>query len=123
MADEEWYYADDSDGTDGTVRPYALTGGRAKPTHDLDVSTQVIVTRIDVDRTRLEPEQIKIVDLCRQWQSVAEIAAKVRLPMLAVRVMLSDLLDRGIVVTGARMRDTGPERKVLLQILDGLRAL
>jgi hypothetical protein len=123
MADEEWYYADDSDGTDGTVRAYALTGGRAKPSHDLDVSTQVIAIRSDVDRTGLEPEQIKIIDLCRQWQSVAEIAAKVRLPLLAVRVMLSDLLDRRVVVTGARTPDTGPDRKMLLQILDGLRAL
>jgi hypothetical protein len=123
MADEGWYYADDSDGTDGTVRPYALTGGRVKPTHDLDVSTQVIAIRSDLDRTRLEPEQVRIVELCRQWQSVAEIAAKVRLPMLAVRVMLSDLLDRGVVATGARPREGGPERKVLLQILDGLRAL
>lgn len=123
MADEGWYYADDSDGTDGTVRPYALTGGRVKPTHDLDVSTQVIAVRAEVDRMRLEPEQLRIIELCRQWQSVAEIAAKVRLPMLAVRVMLSDLIDRGVVVAGARTREGGPERKVLLQILDGLRAL
>lgn len=117
MADE-WF----ADGSEDVVRPYALTHGRTVPNPELDIATQ-IVTPPNVDMTGLEPEQVKIVNLCRQWHSVAEISAIVKLPIVVVRLMVSDLLDRHIVITGARTQGARPDRTVLLQLLNGLRAL
>jgi hypothetical protein len=119
MSDEEPYYVDDSR---GTVRPYAFTRGRTRPRPDLDMATQV-VARPGADRTGLEPEQIELVQLCQRWQSVAELAAYLGLPMHVVKLMLSELLDRGVMAAGATRHDGGPRREVLEQVLVGLRAL
>ncbi|MBW0105225.1 DUF742 domain-containing protein, partial [Pseudonocardia sp. KRD291] len=45
----------------------------------------------------LGPEASAIVDLCRPWSSVAEISARLHLPLGVVRVLLEDLDDAGRV--------------------------
>jgi hypothetical protein len=118
--EEEWF--DDAAGR--LVRLYSLTGGRTRPRAQLDLATQVITARPDVDRTALEPEYIQIVDLCRRWLSVAEVAAYLKVPLVVVKVQLGDLIDRGDLVAGAPAQDAAPSSRELLQtVLDGLYAL
>jgi len=61
--------------------------------------------------------------MCRQPTAVADLASETDLPLGVVRVLLGDLLERGVVsVVGSREQES-PEESVLRSVLDGLRAL
>ncbi|WP_017573467.1 DUF742 domain-containing protein [Nocardiopsis halotolerans] len=105
------------------VRPYTMTGGRTRPSKGprLDLVTIVVAAAGDEERER-EPEQQAIVRLCRRPISVAEISARLDIPLTVVRVLLGDLLAEGDVRTRAAMTQL-PEKKVLQAVLDGIRRL
>ncbi|MFI0356062.1 DUF742 domain-containing protein [Actinomadura sp. 9N407] len=105
------------------VRPHVVTGGRAHPTRNVfDLVT--LVTAVSDRLTGLNPEERRIVTLCRGGAlSVAEIAGHLRLPVGVVRVLLSDLMDSGHVTTRAAAPSSRLSRTEILQeVLDGLRA-
>nr|WP_243859840.1 DUF742 domain-containing protein [Amycolatopsis arida] len=109
----------------GFVRPYAITGGRTKPSHTLELET-LISTR---DVTGVTPELLEhraIIEECRTPRSVAEIAATLEVPIGVARVLISDAADAGLVtvhrtVTGSE----GAEEHLILmeRVLSGLRRL
>ena len=106
------------------VRPYALVRGRTRPTGaDFDLVTIVTVSgRINLDPSILEPEHLQLLCLCPA--TVADLAEEMRLPLAVVRVILSDLRQRGFVhlhrpVQTARLPDT----VLLRRVADGLRRL
>jgi hypothetical protein len=107
------------------VRPYALTGGRTSTTHaQLDLATQIIVARTDVDRSDLEPEHEEILTLCRRPLAVAEIASRMNIPLFVAKVLIGDLIDRGALEAGRRVQDSPPpDLRLMEQILDRLQAL
>jgi Protein of unknown function (DUF742) len=108
------------------VRPYAVTHGRTEPTRgEFDFITQVTATRTvsDGDEGK-QPEHAAILRLCQNPTSVAEIATHLDLPVGTVRVLLGDLLDRGLIRTRAPMPAGNlPNDHVFKAVLDGLRAL
>jgi hypothetical protein len=125
-------YADEfSSGPSRLVRPYALTGGRTIPRGNLAIEAQVTAAPIsDMQRASLTPEQRRIVELCEAPLSVAEIAAHARLPLGVVRVLVADLCEDGLVVTGSSLGDTTADGStsptdigLLERVLHGLRAL
>jgi hypothetical protein len=66
--------------TASTVRPYLLTGGRARPDTGLEIETQVLTTPAgDEAVERYRYEQHDIILLCRQPRAVAEVAARLGL--------------------------------------------
>jgi hypothetical protein len=119
--DDQWW--DEAAGP--VVRPFAVTGGRTRAAQiPLDVATQVMAAHALADRIGLEPEHIAILDLCRYPQSVAELAAYVNLPLMVIKVLLGDLIERGDVLIGSQALATEPpDRHVLQAVLDGIRAL
>jgi hypothetical protein len=121
--EHEW--VDDHAGP--VVRPYAVTGGRARPvTGTFDLISLVTTTRADVDEeSGLGPEHLAIVGLCRRMQSVAEVAAHLDLPVGSVRVLLGDLVARHLVeVREPRSSAAGlPDESVFEAVINGLRAL
>ena len=109
------------------VRPYALTGGRTEPTTGemLDLIAIVVAARRDAgDVTILSPEHRKILAMCGQPVTVADLASDIALPLGVVRVLLADLIVQGRV-TVMRQRHTGerPSADLLEEVLHGLRAL
>jgi predicted ArsR family transcriptional regulator len=72
----------------------------------------------------LEPEYARIIALCQRPVSVAEVAARVDLPLPVVKVMLSDLIEQNLVLfrTAAPVNET-PNKHVLQAVLDGIRKL
>ncbi|GAA0521468.1 hypothetical protein GCM10011581_12070 [Saccharopolyspora subtropica] len=105
------------------VRPYALTRGRTRPTRpDLDVVTQLVTER-RAESSGLGVEHREILELCVRPLSVAEVAAYLDTPIVVVKVLASDLIERGYLVTGARPRPTRPDRKLLQAVLEGVRRL
>lgn len=105
------------------VRPHVVTGGRAHPSRNtFDVVTVVMATRENV--AGLSPEKRRLMELCRGGAlSVAEVAAHLSLPISVTKVLLSDLVDSGHIVTHAAVPyTTRPDIKLLKDVLDGLRA-
>ena len=109
------------------VRPYALVRGRTRrgSAAPLPVET-VIVAKLAVDAAGLQPESSAIVRLCRRAYSVAEISARLSLPIGVVRVLVADLTADGYVEVNLPVdpRADGVVDRVLLErVLAGLEAL
>jgi ribosomal protein S25 len=75
----------------------------------------------------LSREERRILDLTsRDYRSVAELSARMRLPLGVVRVVVADLVGRGSVRLRAGSRRTVvqlPSRTVLESVLDGIATL
>ncbi|HUY48698.1 MAG TPA: DUF742 domain-containing protein [Streptosporangiaceae bacterium] len=114
--DETWL-----DGDAGRlVRPYTVSNGRTSPSKKLDLLSMVVATG-NVSRGSLEPDHVQILSLCHQPASVAEIAARLRLPAVVTKVLLSDLVDCGAVTAGSpRHAAHAPDRFLLEEVLDAL---
>lgn len=116
---ESWY--DDEAGP--LVRPYAVTRGRTRSTRpDLNMITLVVTVHHEV--VGMDPEYAEIVRLCQYPMSIAEIGAKLDLPLAVVKVLISDLIEEGFLI----FRSPPPRVDVLdvntLQaVLDGIRKL
>ncbi|MDA8371272.1 MAG: DUF742 domain-containing protein [Nocardiopsaceae bacterium] len=114
-----------SDAADPLVRPYVITQGRQNSgTVRLDMISVVIAARAEVDEMALEPEQIRILELCRRPQSVAEVSAHLDIPVAVAKVLLGDLIGRGYVLARAPYTTQSPvSRDVLQAVLDGIQRL
>jgi hypothetical protein len=123
MTEEEDQWFDEAAGP--LVRPYAMTSGRTRPSNStLDVATQVVAVRSEFAPVGLGPEHLAILELCEQPYSVAELASYVNVPLVVIKVLLSDLVERGDVIIRAPMRALEPPARELLQaVLEGVRAL
>lgn len=118
MSDDGWY--DEAAGP--LVRPYAITGGRTPSTSaQLDVSTQVMSLQGQQEPAGLGPEHVAVVRLCRQPQSIAEVANHLQVPLGVVRVLCSDLIDLGLVLTRSPTHHpVQPDYDTLEAVLHGL---
>jgi len=108
------------------VRPYAIASGRTRSSRDeFDLIALIVATRqVTPADLGLGPEHIKIVELCQQPQSVAEVAAKVDLPLVIVRVLLGDLLDKGVIMARKPQAASElPSENLFKAVIDGIRAL
>jgi hypothetical protein len=111
------------------VRPYAVTGGRTEPADGevLDLLAVVVGSGRPADaddHLRLTPEHRRILGMCQQPITLADIAADTALPVGVVRVLLADLTQRrAVTVVRKRPADQQPGNDMLKEILNGLRAL
>jgi len=109
------------------VRPYALTGGRTEPaTGEILDLVAIVVAAPGVagkGPTGLSPELRKILRLCRQPVTVADVVADTALPLGVVRVLLADLLVQGRLKVVPPQADERPRAGLLEEVLQGLRAL
>ncbi|WP_270887220.1 DUF742 domain-containing protein [Pedococcus sp. 5OH_020] len=109
------------------VRPYALTSGRTESVVDLPIEATLEV--LPSARTATWPEgdlSAKIIELLASSQSVAEVSAKLHIPLGVARVLLGDLVSAGHVRTRATISEnttTDERRELIERTLSGLRAL
>ncbi|CAM5613983.1 DUF742 domain-containing protein [Streptomyces fumanus] len=104
------------------VRPFTVSNGRTRPTVALDLMSQVMATGT-TPFGYLGPEHTQALDLCRVPVPVAEVAARLRLPVAVTKVLLSDLFDCGALTAKppASFHHTPTDRALLEAVLDGLR--
>ncbi|MFD5285910.1 DUF742 domain-containing protein [Streptomyces rubrogriseus] len=104
------------------VRPFTVSNGRTRPTVALDLMSQVMATGA-TPLGYLGPEHTQALDLCRAPLAVAELAARLRLPVAVTKVLLSDLVDCGALTTKppAAFHHHPTDRALLEAVLDGLR--
>jgi len=114
-----------ADAASALVRPYAVTGGRTKPRTQLEIEAMVAAAHYEAqDLSILQPECQAILDLCRDWRSVAEISAVLRMPLGVARILIADMAVEGLVRVHQRDHSQGgPDVKLLERVLSGLRKL
>jgi hypothetical protein len=110
---------------DFLVRPYAVTRGRTKPRYQVEIEAMVATTFYEPrDLSLLTPECGAILEFCRDWQSVAEISAVLRMPLGVVRILIADMAAEGLVrIHQLNHAQGGPDVKLLERVLSGLRKL
>ncbi|MFD5454115.1 DUF742 domain-containing protein [Streptomyces olivaceus] len=80
------------------VRPYLLPRGRTRPRHWLSPETLLETGNGRPGPGLAEAEYRRLTDLCRQRRrSVAELAGTTGLPLSTARVLISDLVDAGVL--------------------------
>jgi hypothetical protein len=121
-AEDRWLDAE----AGAVVRPYAVTRGRTRPPGArLDLIALISAVR-DASATELGlgPEHLALLRICRRPTSVADLAADLDLPVGVVRILLADLRERALIsvhnpIPAARL----PDRRILQEVVDGLRRL
>jgi len=113
------------DETSALVRPYAVTGGRTKPRYQLQIEAMVAAAHYEArDLSVLSPECQAILSFCRDWRSVAEVSAVLRMPLGVARVLIADMAMEGLVRVHQIDHAQGrPDINLLERVLSGLRKL
>lgn len=114
-----------ADQNSSLVRPYAVTGGRTKPSYQLQIEAMVSASHYEArDLSVLSPECQSILGYCRDWRSVAEISAVLRMPLGVARVLIGDMAMEGLVRVHQADHGQGrPDLNLLERVLSGLRKL
>jgi DNA-binding transcriptional ArsR family regulator len=121
VRDDQWLDRD----AGPVVRPYALTGGRTRPIGEI-IDLLALVSSSEIssfDDLLLEPEYLEVLRLCRQPKPVADLASDLDLPLGVVRILLSDMRERGLVIIRPPARNRLTDPQVLKDVADALRRL
>jgi hypothetical protein len=120
----------DDDPEDSFVRPYTITHGRTVSARgDLTLITIIVALTPPEEQfaTRgLEPEHHAILEQCRRPVALAEIAARLDLPVAVTKILVGDLITLGTVAARppvALAVGQRPDIGLLQAVRDGLRRL
>jgi hypothetical protein len=119
----------DDDPEDSFVRPYTITHGRTVSAHgELTLITLVVALgRLrELDTRGLEPEHRAILELCQRPLALAEVAARLDLPVTVAKILIGDLITLGTVAARppvALAVGQRPDIRLLQAVRDGLRRL
>jgi hypothetical protein len=109
------------------VRPYTLTAGRT--TSNVALPLEAAIEAFEsASHHQWPPNDVRkdIVKLCARRPSVAEIAARVNLPIGVARVLVGDLVESGYLRVLTTLDDTSSvedRRELIGRTLRGLRTL
>jgi hypothetical protein len=120
--------------TGALVRPYAVTGGRTRPKVEIAIEALVETTQkgrstgaAREGASNQGREQQYIVTLCDgRLQSLAEISARMSLPLGVARVLVADMASDGMVAVYEPTSIDGNDAvgtELLERVLSGLRKL
>jgi len=107
------------------VRPYALTGGLTRPSGQrLDLLDLVrAVRRAAWDRPQLSPEQAELLQRCQMPTTLVDLAADLDLPVGVIRILVSDLRERGLITIHRPQPPGFSDLKILQEVVNGLRRI
>jgi hypothetical protein len=119
--DSEWLDQD----AGPVVRPYALTGGLTRPSGQrFDLLDMVgVVRRAVQDMPQLGPEQAELMERCQIPAPLVDLAADMDLPVGVIRILVSDLRERGLVTIHRAQPAGAGDLKILQEVVDGLRRI
>src|SRR5690242_21596242 len=119
--------------TGALVRPYAVTRGRTRPKLEIALEALVETTvrgrnSVGRDGPQHGREQQYIASLCDgRVQSLAEVAARMKLPLGVARVLVADMASEGLVAvyepTSIEDNNDAVGTELLERVLSGLRRL
>jgi len=117
-----------SDRDPGQVRPYAITGGRTRPASQLDLPLEALVRltrRGQAALPLLALEWREIALLSQHPVALAELSARLRIPLGVSRVLVADMVAEGLltVLDRGALEGDAADPALLGRILDGLRSI
>ena len=77
------------------VPPYLIAGGRTRPSRSIAIETMVERCDRVPSAARVRFESARIVKLATRPTSVAEVSARLGLPLGTTLVLVADLIDSG----------------------------
>ena len=105
----------------GLIRPFIITGGRTATTRP-ELRWESLVETTGTPLPEPTSEQRAILDEALEPVSIAELSARLRLPMAVVAIVVEDLLDADAV----RVHQTDPveiELSALTRMIERVRSL
>jgi Protein of unknown function (DUF742) len=126
LGDSGYFSIDDFGDEASRVRPYAWTGGRTRASVDLQLETLISTSDLGCDEALLNQVEYRAVGtLCRHPHSVAEVAAKLSVPLGVAKVILSDMAELGLISIHRTFADDDIAAHLVLmeRVLSGLRRL
>lgn len=110
------------------VRPYTVTSGRTRSRGDDLLALEALVVSKAAARMRaaaLPSVERGVVELCANAHSIAEISARLDLPLGVVRVVVGDMAVDGLVEIHRPQagESDGPDIQLLERVLNGLQSL
>ncbi|HEY5834804.1 DUF742 domain-containing protein [Streptomyces sp.] len=115
----------DLDLTTELVRAYVITNGRGLPSDNVFSRMTLVTATEQASGSRiLTPEARKVVELLAgRVRPVVEVAARTRLPLGVVRILLTELEDAGLISARPPVpRAEKIDRELLTDVLNGLKA-
>jgi|KBSSwiStaDraftv2_1062776.scaffolds.fasta_scaffold347820_2 Protein of unknown function (DUF742) len=121
-ADEQ---ADDGLIEAAAVRSYAITNGRATAAVHLEFESMLQVTAVGAETApRLTFERAAIVKLCTfDILSVAELSARLQVPIGVIRVVAADLVIEGCLEAFLPSFAVAEDVDLITRLIEGVRAL
>jgi Protein of unknown function (DUF742) len=105
------------------VRAYLMTNGRTQTTIDLSFESMLSVVEPRSTAT-FSFEKARVIDLCAlQAQSVAELAAQMRVPIGTARVLAGDLVVDEVLEAHMPQSNASADVDLLKRLIRGVRAL
>ncbi|MCW2591279.1 MAG: hypothetical protein JWQ86_3706 [Mycobacterium sp.] len=124
---DAWEAGTSRDEAHSLVRPYILTAGRTQPPLELALEAPIRTLEFGpAPRWPGSDVRAKILGLGVASPSVAEIAARLSLPLGVARVLIGDLVAQGYLQVHDTIGDsstTDERRELIGRTLRGLRAL
>jgi hypothetical protein len=107
------------------VRAYAMTGGRAHAAVVLEFETMLQATGGGREAlTALKFERAEILRLCQtDALSVAELSARMRVPIGVVRVVAADLVSEGMLESFQPSANVADDVLLITRLIAGVRSL
>lgn len=107
------------------VRSYAMTSGRAEGSVHLEIESMLRLTERGVLLTdRLQFERARVGALCSiEILSVAELSARLHLPIGVIRVVASDLIVEGLLEAFLPSFNIADDVDLISRLIEGVRAL
>jgi hypothetical protein len=110
--------------TGPALRPFLLTSGRVAAHASMTIETQVVATDLGLAyASALTFERRDIVTLCTDPLALAEVAARLRLHLGVVKVLVGDLAAEGYLAAYLPNADAPQDVDTLLRVIRGLRAI
>jgi hypothetical protein len=111
--------------TDSRLRPFAITGGRARAESDLPLETPITTlegARSPATQGLMAAEHHEILHRCRTAQTVVELSSVMGTTVGVVRVLVLDLAERGLLQVHTTTSRLSPHRDIdlLEEVLDGI---
>jgi len=124
----DWFTEAETTDKPSLVRPYALTAGRTDAGVELPLEAPVEALDTTAKPPRWPKNDVRgqILTCCAHSLSIAEIAARLSLPLGATRFLVGDLATQGYLRVHAISNDAmaiEERRELLLRTLSGLKAL
>jgi len=109
------------------VRPYAVTRGRTQPARDIAIEAILVTTvRGRQEGSYAGRDKHVIAMMCDEApQSLAEVSARMRMPLGVTRVLVSDMAVDGLLSLHEPLEEDSDDDRLdmLERVLGGLRRL